>query len=121
MKILGVYLQSLLYILAGLNHFRKPGPYVSIMPHWIPWHPELIVFSGIMEIVLGIGLLIPATRNAAAAGIILLLIAVFPANIQMAIDYFCSGHPGKWLTIIRLPVQLVLIYWAWRYTRWHQS
>jgi len=112
-----IYLMSVFYITAGMFHFVKPGIYRSIMPAWIPWHNEIILISGIAEIALGI-LLIPAqTRTAAAGLIIFLLIIIFPANIQMAINWNKQKNPRLWIALCRLPLQLLLIWWAWQYTR----
>ena len=86
------------------------------MPTYLPWHYALVIISGIAEVVLGIGLLIPQTSNFAAWGLIALLIAIFPANIHMA------THPELYPDIpvvalwIRLPVQFLLILWAFWYT-----
>jgi uncharacterized membrane protein len=76
----------------------------------------LYIAAGACEIVLGVLLFPESTRSFAAWGIIALLIAVFPANIQMTINYFHYNKPVKWLTAARLPLQLVLIWWAWVYT-----
>ncbi len=112
-----LYLMAALYIAAGINHFVNPKVYVSIVPKWLP-HPLLLVnLSGCLEIVLGI-LLIPfSTRHIAAWGIILLLAAVYPANIQMMLNYYRSHHPLFWTTVIRLPLQFLLAWWAWLYTK----
>lgn len=111
-----LYLMGAFYILAGINHFRNPDPYLSIMPAYIPYHLEMVQLSGIIEIILGILILIKTTRRWAAWGIILLLIAVFPANIQMAVDYYQQSNPYLWLALVRLPLQLLLILWAYIYT-----
>ena len=117
MKLASLYLMSLLFLAAGINHFVKPRMYLSIMPPWLPAHSFLVYSSGVAEIVLAL-LLIPAsTRVAAAWGIMVLLIAVFPANIQMMLNYYHKNLPGLWFTIARLPLQGVLIWWAWLYTR----
>ena len=107
-----LYLQSALYILAGLNHFRKLSGYVSIIPHWLPWPLQLVYISGVTEIMLGILLLFRSSRRLAAWGIIVLLIAIFPANIQMASDYLRTHDPAAWVTILRLPIQFLLIWLA---------
>ena len=74
---------AVFYMAAGINHFVNPIFYKKIMPPWVPWHYPLIYISGGVEILLGL-LLIPApTRKLAAWGIIVLLLAVFPANVQM--------------------------------------
>ena len=105
-----------LYVLAGTNHFIHPLFYQKIMPGYIPWHIQLIFLSGILEILFGILLLPITTRRFAAWGIILLLIAVFPANIKMTLDYFKEHNPNLWITILRLPLQLILIWWAYIFT-----
>jgi uncharacterized membrane protein len=112
-----LYTMAAFYILAGINHFLHPGFYKKIMPGWLPAHSLLIYTSGIAEILLG-ALLIPVlTRKWAALGIILLLMAVSPANVQMMLNYREHDHPYLWVTIVRLPLQLLLIYWAWLYAR----
>jgi uncharacterized membrane protein len=114
---ISLYIQSLFYIGAGVNHFLHPGGYAAIMPPWLPAPAALVLISGIAEIVLGALLLFPSTRKWAAWGIIILLILVFPANIQMAVNAVNTGQPPLWIAIVRLPVQLLLIYWAWIFTR----
>jgi uncharacterized membrane protein len=107
---------GVLFIAAGANHFINPAFYENIMPPYLPWHYALVIVSGIAEVLLGVGLLIPKTSRYAAWGLILLLIAIFPANIHMA------THPELYPNIppialwIRLPIQLLLILWAYWYT-----
>ncbi|WP_407654664.1 DoxX family protein [Arcicella aquatica] len=113
---IGLYLMSFLYTLAGINHFIKPKMYLAIMPPYIPAHGLMVMLSGIAEIMLGLGLLSPVTRPWAAWGIILLLIAIFPANVYM----LTSGKFSKiaeWLLWLRLPLQFFLIWWAYLYTK----
>ena len=87
------------------------------MPTYIPWHMQLIYVSGILETLLGI-LLIPfLTRRIAAWGIIILLILIFPANINMMLNYWNEKKPDLWITILRLPLQIVLIWWAYTFTK----
>lgn len=112
-----LYVMSVLYVLAGINHFIFTKRYASIIPPWLPCHHALVYVSGILEILYGTLLIPIATRRLAALLIISLLIAVFPANIQMAIDYDKEGNPYLWLAILRLPFQFVLIWWAYLYTR----
>jgi uncharacterized membrane protein len=111
----GLYLQSIVYVIAGIGHLVKPKLFLSIMPPYIPAHHLMVTLSGIAEIVLGLGLLVPATRTWAAWGLILLLIAVFPANIYMATADKFAQIPAliRWG---RLPLQGLLIWWAYRYT-----
>jgi len=111
-----LYLMALLYILAGINHFRKPGMYIRIIPPAFK-NPKLINnLSGAAEIILGILLILPATTTFAAWGIIALLIAVFPANIYMLQNKKAGFGLPLWILFIRLPLQIVLIYWAYQYT-----
>lgn len=112
---LGLYIQAFVYVAAGVNHFISPKTYLAIMPPYIPAHNLMVTLSGIAEIVLGIGLLFPATRSISAWGLILLLIAVFPANIYMATASRFRKLPA-WIRWGRLPLQGLLIWWAYQYT-----
>ncbi|MBC8054750.1 MAG: DoxX family protein [Sphingobacteriaceae bacterium] len=116
-KRISLYIMSAVYLLAGLNHFINPHWYSKITPTWLCCHKELIILSGICEILLSISLLFPKTRRFGAFGIIALLVAVFPANIQMFVNYLNSEHPQTWVTAIRLPLQLFLIWWAFLFTK----
>jgi uncharacterized membrane protein len=116
-KSIGLYVMSGLYTLAGIMHFVRPRIYVRIMPPWLPAPDFLVALSGGCEIVLGLLLLPLATRKVAAWLIILMLVAIFPANIQMAVNYHRAHSPGLWVAILRLPLQAVLVWWAWMYTR----
>ena len=113
---IALYTMSLFYILAGIYHFVRPKFYMKIMPPWLPSHLQLVYISGACEIILGLLLFPVATRSIAAWGIIALLIAIFPANIQMMLNFRRKNNPYLWATIVRLPLQLLLIWWAWRYT-----
>ncbi|HEV7347298.1 DoxX family protein [Telluribacter sp.] len=113
---MGAYLMGTIYVVAGLLHFIKPKFYLQIMPPYVPAHNLMVVLSGIAEVLLGLGLFFPATRTWAAWGIILLLVAIFPANLFMAYaPKFQDISPFiRWG---RLPLQFVLIWWAYQYTR----
>ncbi|WP_080059746.1 DoxX family protein [Spirosoma aerolatum] len=115
MNHISLYAQSLVYIVAGLNHFLNPRTYLAIMPPYIPAHQFMVTISGIAEIILGIGLLFRATQSVSAWGLIFLLIAIFPANVYMATSAKFIKFPA-WLRWLRLPLQAVLIWWAYRYT-----
>ncbi len=105
-----------LYILAGLNHFRKPKMYERIIPPAFPAPKALNLISGAAEVVLGALIMVPQCSETAAWGIIVLLIAVFPANIYMAVNKKAGFGLPLWVLYLRLPLQLLLIYWAWLYT-----
>lgn len=106
----------LLYIAAGINHFVHPAFYLQIMPPYTPWHQALVIISGICEISFALLLLPVPTRKWGAWCVILLLVAIFPANIQMTINYAREDNPGLWLSILRLPLQFLLIWWAYSFT-----
>ena len=107
------------YILNGLNHFFNADAYIAIMPAYLPWHSQLVALSGVAEIAVGAGVLIRATRVAAAWGIIALLILIFPANLYVAMNGlpYVGDEPNVVLNWVRLPFQLVLIGWAYWYTK----
>ncbi|MBA2743414.1 MAG: DoxX family membrane protein [Chthoniobacterales bacterium] len=114
MKISRVAL-ALFFIVAGVNHFVSPAPYLAIMPPVFPWPLAWVYLSGAAEIAGGVGVLFPTTRTIAALGLIVLLIAVFPANIYAAVHGMrISGHaiPPS-LLWLRLPFQAVLIAWVY--------
>ena len=107
---------SLLYITIGIKHFINPDFFVAIVPPIIKWKQEIVFISGFLEIILGLLLLLNQTRKLAAWGIIILLIAVFPANIYL----YISEIPQETLNIsknqalFRMPFQITLIiisYW----------
>jgi uncharacterized membrane protein len=105
---------ALLFMASGVVHLVKPGLFEAIVPPGFSNPPALVLVSGIAELAGGIGLLVPATRRAAAYGLIALLVAVFPANIYMAVDRgrFDAIAP-HWLLIARLPLQPLLALWVW--------
>ncbi|MEP2776612.1 MAG: DoxX family membrane protein [Luteolibacter sp.] len=106
------YLLAFAFVVAGANHFRAPELYLTMMPPWLPAHSLLNAISGAAEIAGGIGILIPRTRRAAAIGMILLLIAVFPANLHIAINGWPETDLPQWILIARLPFQLLFIAWV---------
>ncbi len=116
-KKIALYTMAALYVLAGINHFANVGFYKMMMPPWLPGHHTLIYISGAAEIVLGLLLLPAQTRKLAAWGIIILLVAVFPANVQMMLNYQQDKNPYLWITVIRLPLQLLLIWWAYQFAK----
>ena len=119
-----LYLMGAFYIFAGVNHFLDPAFYLQIMPPYLPWHLELVYLSGLAEILVGVGVLIPRTRVISAWATIALLIAVFPANVHVALNDVpmidAEEGAGIW-NWVRLPFQAVFIAWAWWYTREDRS
>ena len=113
----GLYLCALLYIAAGVNHFVNAQMYLRTMPPYLPAHEALVALSGIIEIVLGVALVLRPKTRLRVWGIVLLLIAVFPANIQTYLNMKATADPRRTFALVRLPLQLPLIAWAWAYTR----
>ena len=111
------WLYGVLFAFAGANHFVSTDFYVRIMPPYLPWHLPLVYGSGVCEFALGVMLLIRRVERFAAWGMIALIVAVTPANVHMALNaelYPAFSPTALW---VRLPLQLVLIAWAYWYTR----
>lgn len=105
------------FVLAGANHFLHTDFYVSIMPGYLPWHRALVYLSGVAEILIGAMLFSPRLRRFGAWSAIALMIAVFPANLQMALHTELYPQFSALALWLRLPFQGVLIAWAWWLTR----
>jgi uncharacterized membrane protein len=118
MNKLSLYLMALLYLSAGILHFVIPAFYLKIMPTWMPAQLFLIYLSGVCEILLGGALLFPHTRRMAAWGIIAMLVVFFFAiHIPQTMDYYQTHNSNLIFTLIRLPIQFVLVYWAWGFAK----
>ena len=117
LKRLSPYILGLLFIGAGVNHFIDPDFYLAMMPPYLPFHAELIFLSGVFEVVAGLGVFIPRLRRVAGIFMILILIGVFPANLHMALTPEAFPDIPAWGLYVRLPLQGVLIWWAWVATR----
>ena len=109
------------FIGAGALHFIVPGVYEAVMPSYLPLHRELVLVSGLLEIIGGLGLVAPSSgvRRAAGWGLAVLLVLIFPANIHMAVNEVQvagvrTGSLGWWF---RLPFQPLLIWWVLWSTR----
>ena len=106
------YLFAGLLAVAGSLHFIVPRPYAQIVPDQLPAPYALVYASGVAELLCGLGLAVPRTRRPAAWATTLLLLAVFPANVQMALDAGERSGAYRWGTYVRLPLQVPLILWA---------
>lgn len=116
-KLVFKWLLAIAFIFAGANHFLNPQFYLKIMPPYLPWHLFLVYLSGVFEIILGALLLIPTFSRLAAWGLIALLIAIFPANIYMAMNTELFPEISSLLIWFRLPLQFLLIAWAYWLTK----
>ncbi|MDB6128345.1 MAG: DoxX family protein [Verrucomicrobia bacterium] len=102
------------FIVAGANHFRAPEVYLGMMPAWLPWPGAMNAVAGAAEMLGGLGLMFSGTRRLAGWGLIALLIAVFPANVHVALEGHMPGFDFKPLTLwLRLPFQALFIGWVW--------
>lgn len=106
------YLFAGLLTLTGSLHFIVPEPYAEIVPDQLPAPYALVYASGVAELLCAAGLAVPRTRRPAAWATALLLVAVFPANVQMALDADARSEVYRWATYARLPLQVPLIVWA---------
>jgi uncharacterized membrane protein len=112
----GRWVFAALFVAGGVGHFAATDVYMKIMPPYLPYHRALVLLSGVFEIALGVLLLVPMTSRPAAWGLIALLVAVFPANVFMY-QHAERFNVSPTLLLLRLPLQGVLILWAYAYTR----
>ncbi len=110
---IGLIVLMLLFLIAGLNHFNHPDFYVSIMPPYLPFQYELSNIAGFFEILGALGLLFAKTRRIAGYGLILLLIAIFPVNIHMALHPDNFKEHSALLIYLRIPLHIIFISWVY--------
>ena len=110
-----IIISSIFYVIVGIKHFIEPEYFLSIVPPYLPYHLELVYISGLIEILFGLLILFPKYRYYGAIGLILLLVAVFPANIYLAQSKEAQEAIGATQEIAtwRLPIQGVLIWIAY--------
>lgn len=116
LKAASPYLLTALLAGAGVTHFWKPGIYDPIVPHALPGPPRAWTYvSGVAELGVAASVANPATRKRGALAALLLFIAVYPANIQMAVD--ADDSTTKAIAYARLPLQFPLFWLAWKVSR----
>ena len=115
-KKLALFSFSIFFISAGIDHFTNKEFYLSIMPPILPFHLAAVLVSGFFEIIGGIGILIPSLRKKAAWGLAALIVAVYPANIYMALSPEVFPEYSMNLLYFRLILQFVIFYWAYLIT-----
>ena len=113
-RALSVYLLAAFFVTTGVLHFVRPDGFARIVPPSLPYPLALVYISGAAEILGGVGLLVPALRPWAGLWLVALLVAVFPANVYMAVapERAGFGVAPLWLWL-RLPLQPLLIVWVW--------
>ncbi len=109
------YIMALLYVFAGTMHFVRPKMYMRIMPKYLPAHKFLVISSGIIEIILGAALCYTPTKKLAIYGIVVMLGVFLTVHFYMLIEKNASMNLPKWLLLLRIPLQFVLMYWAFSY------
>jgi uncharacterized membrane protein len=111
-------LLAVFFVGSGVNHFVSPRFYRAIVPPALePEAKRVVELSGVAEVLGGLGVLLPRTRRLAGVGLIALLAAVFPANLYMASDAERFDKFPRWALFARLPLQPLMIWWAWSATR----
>lgn len=108
---------GMLFVVAGLNHYWDPDFYLRMMPGYLPWHPQLVATSGTAEVLGGVLLVLGRAPVVARWWLIALLVAVFPANLEMAFHPTRFPDLPTWALWLRLPFQAVFIWWVWIATR----
>ena len=111
------FIFALFFIAGGIMHILSPETYLPAMPDYLPFHYELVILSGIAELALGFMLLVPRYTPLAAWGLVALLVAIFPANVEMYLHPEKVPDMSETFLLIRLPLQGVLIWWAYWYTK----
>lgn len=117
LRVPALYALAVFFVAAGVNHFVNPGFYLAMMPPYVPLHREVVWLSGILEVAGGVAVLVPRARAMAGWGLIALLLAIFPANLHMALNPELYPDFGAGALWARLPFQALFIAWAWWATR----
>ena len=110
-----LYVMGGLYFIAGIMHFVKPRMYQRIIPKYMPNHKLLVLLSGVAEIILGVSICIPATKDVSIYGIIAMLLIFLTVHFHMLFVKSAAMGLQQWVLILRIPLQFVLIYWAYTY------
>ncbi|QXP61465.1 hypothetical protein [Olleya sp. HaHaR_3_96] len=112
-----LYIMSALYVFSGMIHFIQPKIYLRVMPLYLPNHKLLVLLSGITEVTLGISLCIPILKNVAIYSIIVMLIVFLLVHYHMLSSKKASLGLPMWILLLRIPLQFILVYWAYYYLK----
>ena len=112
-----LFLMGAMYIIAGIMHFLKPKIYLRIMPRYLPFHKPLVIISGLVEILLGIGLFNRSTKDISLYGIIAMLAIFLLVHFYMLSSKKAGAGFPRWILLLRLPLQFALMYWAFFYLK----
>lgn len=113
-----LYLMAAMYVVAGILHFVKTKMYMRIMPQYLPGHKMLVLLSGFAEILLGVALCFPSTKDAAIYGIILMLSIFLLVHFYMLSSEKAGAGLPQWILVLRIPLQFFLMWWAWFYLKY---
>lgn len=115
LNVIGRVILAAVFLSAGASHFKIPAKYIEMLPPSVPQRENIILVTGILEILGAIGLMIPRFSHVAGNALILFLICIFPANVHAAFARveFGGGINGPMLLFIRTPLQMILILWAY--------
>jgi uncharacterized membrane protein len=114
MPTIPIIIISLFFTIGGIAHFILIDKFISIMPSYLAYPKELVIISGIFELLGAAGILIPQTRKFAGYGLIALIVAVYPANINMALHAQQFPMAPEWILWSRLPLQFFFVWFVWR-------
>lgn len=110
-----LYVMAAIYIFGGIMHFVKPKVYLRIMPRYLPNHKAMVFWSGVAEVVLGMGLCFSFTKNISIYGIIAMLAVFLLVHFYMLSGEKAAAGIPKWILLLRLPLQFGLMFWAYSY------
>ncbi|WP_273273629.1 hypothetical protein [Maribacter polysiphoniae] len=110
-----LFIMASMYIIAGIMHFIRPKVYLRIMPRYLPWPKLLVGLSGLAEILLGLGLCFTFSKEYCLYGILTMLVVFLWVHFYMLSSQKASAGIPKWILMLRIPLQFVLMYWAYGY------
>ena len=109
------YLLAVIFVVAGISHFKYPALYKKIVPTYLPDPNSLVIVSGVLEIIAGFMLVSPGTASVGAWVMLGLLVLFIPVHVFMLKNEAASLNLPKWVLRLRLVLQIGLMYWAWEY------
>lgn len=109
------YVLGVLLVFIGVLHLQKPKPFIKIIPPYLPYPKNLVLWSGLLEMIFGFMLMNAESQRIAAIAILILLVLYFPVHIFMLTNKEASLGLPKWVLVLRIPLQFVLLYWTYQY------
>jgi len=109
------YVFGILLVLIGFFHLQKPKPFIKIIPPYLPNPKNLVLWSGILEMIFGFMLMNMNTQKTAAIATMFLLVLSLPVHFHMLNNKEASQGLTKWILLLRIPLQFFLLYWVYQY------